>query len=73
MSTGNKWENWNDLFCFCFNQNYLGFMKAQMTIKNGERWSTDRLIYKNNNERLKILTNSFVTKVILSTCSYIKL
>ena len=37
-------------------------MRAHLTAKNGERWSTDRLLDQNN-RRLKVLTNSFVTKV----------
>ncbi|XP_014206694.1 glucose dehydrogenase [FAD, quinone]-like [Copidosoma floridanum] len=44
-----------------------GFMKAPLTTKNGERWSTDRILYQNSSKRLKILTNSFVKKIIFKS------
>lgn len=39
-------------------------MRAQLTIKNGERWSTDQLLYQRSTKKLKILTNALVTRVI---------
>ncbi|XP_011499717.1 PREDICTED: glucose dehydrogenase [FAD, quinone]-like, partial [Ceratosolen solmsi marchali] len=43
------------------------FMKPYLTIKNGERWSTDRLISESNDIKLKILTNSFVNKILFKS------
>ncbi|XP_012256983.2 glucose dehydrogenase [FAD, quinone]-like [Athalia rosae] len=42
----------------------IGFMKAELTIKDGERWSSDRLLDRNN-PKLTIITNAHVGKVLL--------
>lgn len=44
---------------------YLGFMKVQLTMENGERWSTDKMLYKKHNHALTILTHALATKVSL--------
>ncbi|NP_001136328.2 glucose-methanol-choline (gmc) oxidoreductase [Nasonia vitripennis] len=41
-----------------------GFMKVQLTIKDGERWSTDRILYGNRKKRLRIMINSLVHKIL---------
>jgi len=45
---------------------FLGFMKAQLTMENGRRWSTDKILYQRPNHALTILTHSRATKVSLS-------
>lgn len=44
---------------------YLGFMKAQLTMKNGKRWSSDKVLYQKRNHALTILTHAYATKVSL--------
>lgn len=45
-------------------------MKAQVTTKNGERWSTDRIIYENSNvyDKLTTAKHSLVQKVCMKYC-----
>lgn len=40
-------------------------MKAQLTMENGERWSTDKVLYKNCDHALTTLTHALATKVSL--------
>ncbi|KAJ8688106.1 hypothetical protein QAD02_023901 [Eretmocerus hayati] len=54
--------------CNINTESTTGFMKAQVTMKNGERWSADRFIsQRNSNSKLKILINSVVTKVLVNS------
>lgn len=41
----------------------LGFMKAQLTMENGRRWSSDKILDKKPNHALVILTHAHATKV----------
>jgi len=41
-------------------------MKAQLTMENGRRWSTDKILYQRPNHALTILTHTRATKVSLS-------
>lgn len=38
-------------------------MKAQVTMENGERWSTDKVLHKICNHALTIHTHALATKV----------
>lgn len=40
-------------------------MKAQLTMENGKRWSTDKVLQKSNYPNLTILTYARATKVNL--------
>ncbi|XP_058792511.1 glucose dehydrogenase [FAD, quinone]-like isoform X2 [Phymastichus coffea] len=46
-----------------------GFMRAQLTIKNGERWSTDRIINHSYHlyKRMTIITHTLVQKVLFKS------
>ncbi|XP_032666373.1 glucose dehydrogenase [FAD, quinone]-like isoform X2 [Odontomachus brunneus] len=44
----------------------IGFMKARLTMENGERWSTDKVLYKNHNHALTILTYALATKILVN-------
>lgn len=41
---------------------FAGFMKVPLTMKNGERWSAERVL-KNENANLRILSHALVLKV----------
>ncbi|XP_011688335.1 PREDICTED: glucose dehydrogenase [FAD, quinone]-like isoform X2 [Wasmannia auropunctata] len=43
-----------------------GFMKAQLTMKNGRRWSTDKILYKKSNHALTILTHARAVKILIN-------
>ncbi|XP_012235578.1 glucose dehydrogenase [FAD, quinone]-like [Linepithema humile] len=43
-----------------------GFMKAQLTMKNGKRWSSDKVLYQKRNHALTILTHAYVTKILVN-------
>lgn len=45
----------------------LGFMKAQLFMENGKRWSTDKLLYKYLQNKLTIITHAHVEKVCLKS------
>ena len=40
-----------------------GFMKAKVFMKNGERWSSDRIFENRNKKELSIITNAHVNRV----------
>lgn len=40
-------------------------MKVQLTLENGERWSSDKVLYKKCNHDVAILTHALATKVSL--------
>ncbi|XP_068992531.1 glucose dehydrogenase [FAD, quinone] isoform X3 [Neodiprion pinetum] len=42
----------------------IGFMKVELTSKDGERWSTDRLLHRDI-EKLTVIANAHVNKVLL--------
>ncbi|XP_046621945.1 glucose dehydrogenase [FAD, quinone]-like isoform X1 [Neodiprion virginianus] len=42
----------------------IGFMKVELTSKDGERWSTDRLLHRDI-EKLIVIANAHVNKVLL--------
>ncbi|XP_014477968.1 PREDICTED: glucose dehydrogenase [FAD, quinone]-like [Dinoponera quadriceps] len=42
-----------------------GFMKVQLTMKNGKRWSTDQLLYEKHG--LTILTHALATKILVNS------
>ncbi|XP_003705938.2 alcohol dehydrogenase [acceptor] [Megachile rotundata] len=44
-----------------------GFMKAQIFSKNGKRWSTDKLLYKDFKDKLFIRTHAYVEKVLMES------
>ncbi|XP_076629978.1 LOW QUALITY PROTEIN: glucose dehydrogenase [FAD, quinone] [Colletes latitarsis] len=43
-----------------------GFMKAQVSMKDGKRWSTDKLLYKNF-KNISIITHARVEKVLMES------
>ncbi|KAK1122621.1 hypothetical protein K0M31_009064 [Melipona bicolor] len=44
-----------------------GFMKAQLFMENGKRWSTDKLLYKYLKNKLTIITHAHVEKVLMES------
>lgn len=50
-------------------------MKTQLTMENGKRWSTDKILYQKARDTLTILTYAHANKVRLSLkiiiCYYI--
>lgn len=40
-------------------------MKAQLSMENGKRWSTDKLLYEYLKTKLSIITHAHVEKVCL--------
>ncbi|XP_014225369.1 glucose dehydrogenase [FAD, quinone]-like [Trichogramma pretiosum] len=42
------------------------FKRVQLTMKNGERWSVDRAMKQKSNNKLTVITNSFVTKILFN-------
>ncbi|XP_017796644.1 PREDICTED: glucose dehydrogenase [FAD, quinone] [Habropoda laboriosa] len=42
-----------------------GFMKAQLSIENGKRWSTDKLLCEHIKKNLTIITHAHVQKVLM--------
>ncbi|XP_066585657.1 glucose dehydrogenase [FAD, quinone]-like isoform X2 [Prorops nasuta] len=40
-----------------------GFMKVQLTMENGKRWSTDQVLHERYNKTLNIITHAYVTKI----------
>nr|XP_034193550.1 glucose dehydrogenase [FAD, quinone]-like [Osmia lignaria] len=44
-----------------------GFMKPQLSIRNGKRWSTDKLLYENFRDKLFIRTYAHVEKVLMES------
>ncbi|CAK9807506.1 Glucose dehydrogenase [FAD, quinone] [Anthophora quadrimaculata] len=47
----------------------IGFMKAQLSIENGKRWSTDKLLYGHTKNNLTIITHAHVQKVLMESKS----
>ncbi|XP_078053384.1 glucose dehydrogenase [FAD, quinone] [Augochlora pura] len=45
----------------------IGFMKPQLSMKNGKRWSTDKLLHTNVQDRLNVITHAHVEKVLLKS------
>ncbi|KAL0122268.1 hypothetical protein PUN28_007183 [Cardiocondyla obscurior] len=43
-----------------------GFMKAQLTMENSKRWSSDKLLYKKFNNHLTVLTHAHATKILIN-------
>lgn len=43
----------------------LGFMKVQLSMENGKRWSTDKLLYESLKDKLTIITYAHVEKVYI--------
>ncbi|KAG5330268.1 DHGL dehydrogenase, partial [Acromyrmex charruanus] len=43
-----------------------GFTKAQLTMENGRRWSTDKILYQKPNHVLTILTHAHATKILVN-------
>jgi len=41
----------------------LGFMKAQVTMENGRRWSSDKILYKKPHHTLTVITHAQANKV----------
>ncbi|EGI63010.1 Glucose dehydrogenase [Acromyrmex echinatior] len=44
----------------------IGFTKAQLTMENGRRWSTDKILYQKPNHVLTILTHAHATKILVN-------
>ncbi|XP_015599134.1 glucose dehydrogenase [FAD, quinone] isoform X2 [Cephus cinctus] len=44
-----------------------GFMKVQLTMKNGERWSSDQILHTKHLSTLTVITNAHVTKVLFKS------
>ncbi|XP_043247922.1 glucose dehydrogenase [FAD, quinone]-like [Colletes gigas] len=44
-----------------------GFMKAQVSMEDGKRWSTDKLLYKNFKKNISIVTHASVEKVLMES------
>ncbi|XP_076759087.1 alcohol dehydrogenase [acceptor] [Xylocopa sonorina] len=44
-----------------------GFMKVQLSIKNGKRWSTDKLLYNCLENNLTIITHAHVEKILMES------
>ncbi|XP_053977905.1 glucose dehydrogenase [FAD, quinone]-like isoform X1 [Hylaeus volcanicus] len=44
-----------------------GFMKAQLSMKDGKRWSTDMLLYANFKKKITIITHAHVEKVLIES------
>lgn len=44
---------------------FLGFMKVQLTMENGKRWSSDKVLYRKAHRTLTILTHARASKVSL--------
>ncbi|XP_076240711.1 glucose dehydrogenase [FAD, quinone] [Calliopsis andreniformis] len=42
-----------------------GFMKAQLSVEDGKRWSTDRLLHENFKNKLTTITHAYVEKVLM--------
>jgi len=40
-------------------------MKAQVTMENGRRWSSDKILYKKSHHTLTVLTHAQANKVSL--------
>lgn len=55
------------LCIFIYNDVYpVGFMKAQLTMENGRRWSSDKVLHqKPNHPNLTLLTHARASKVSL--------
>ncbi|XP_024869951.1 glucose dehydrogenase [FAD, quinone]-like isoform X1 [Temnothorax curvispinosus] len=43
-----------------------GFMKAQLTMENGRRWSSDKILYKKPNPALTVITHARATKILVN-------
>lgn len=43
-----------------------GFMKAQLTMEDGKRWSTDKIMHKKSHPTLTILTHARANKVLVN-------
>ncbi|KAG6800724.1 glucose dehydrogenase [Apis mellifera caucasica] len=44
-----------------------GFMKVQLSMENGKRWSTDKLLYESLKDKLTIITYAHVEKVLMES------
>ncbi|XP_043788652.1 glucose dehydrogenase [FAD, quinone]-like [Apis laboriosa] len=44
-----------------------GFMKVQLFMENGKRWSTDKLLYESLKHKLTIITYAHVEKVLMES------
>ncbi|XP_071865890.1 alcohol dehydrogenase [acceptor] isoform X1 [Bombus fervidus] len=44
-----------------------GFMKTQLSMENGKRWSTDKLLYEYLKTKLSIITHAHVEKVLMES------
>ncbi|XP_066585658.1 glucose dehydrogenase [FAD, quinone]-like isoform X3 [Prorops nasuta] len=44
-----------------------GFMKVQLTMENGKRWSTDQVLHERYNKTLNIITHAYVTKILIKS------
>nr|XP_031847436.1 glucose dehydrogenase [FAD, quinone]-like [Nomia melanderi] len=45
----------------------IGFMKPQLSMENGSRWSTDKLLYKDFQNRITVITHAHVEKVLIES------
>ncbi|XP_036145891.1 glucose dehydrogenase [FAD, quinone] isoform X2 [Monomorium pharaonis] len=43
----------------------IGFSKAQLTMENGKRWSSDKMLYQKFNSGLTVLTYAHATKILV--------
>ncbi|XP_017765035.1 PREDICTED: glucose dehydrogenase [FAD, quinone]-like [Eufriesea mexicana] len=44
-----------------------GFMKVQLSMENGKRWSTDKLLHENLKNKLTIITHAYVENVLMQS------
>ncbi|XP_033340102.2 glucose dehydrogenase [FAD, quinone] [Megalopta genalis] len=45
----------------------IGFMKPQLSMENGKRWSTDKLLHTNVQNRVNVITHAHVEKVLIES------
>ncbi|XP_076651704.1 glucose dehydrogenase [FAD, quinone] isoform X2 [Halictus rubicundus] len=45
----------------------IGFMKPQLSMQNGKRWSTDKLLQKNFQKRMTVIAHAHVEKVLMES------
>ncbi|KAH0954233.1 hypothetical protein HN011_002576 [Eciton burchellii] len=44
----------------------IGFMKAQVTMENGRRWSSDKVLYKKSHHTLTVITHAQANKILMN-------